>query len=89
MEAHDLFRVIEGSKENRKKACLALSMILNCISESQSHRANIKKSVKENWEVLWPLHVKVDFMVQPKVKVLKREFQTLLMKNNEKVENFV
>ena len=32
LEAHDFWGVINGSEVNRKKDCLALSMILNSIS---------------------------------------------------------
>ena len=48
LKAHDLWGVIDGSEVNHKKDHLALSMILNFISESQSNQINIKKSAKEN-----------------------------------------
>ena len=48
LEAHDLWGVIDGSEVNQKKDCLALSMIPNSISESQSNQIDIKKSAKEN-----------------------------------------
>ena len=35
LEAHDLLGVNDGSEINHKKDCLALSMILNSILESQ------------------------------------------------------
>ena len=54
LEAHDLWGVIDGSEVNRKKDRLALSMIL---FESQSNQINIKKSAKENWEVLCTFHM--------------------------------
>ena len=33
LEAHDLWGVIDGSEVNHKKYCLALSMILNSMSD--------------------------------------------------------
>ena len=49
LEAHDLWGVIDRGEVNRKKDRLALLMILNSISESQSNQIDIKKSAKENW----------------------------------------
>ena len=84
LEAHGLREVIEGSKQNHNKDHLALSMILNYISESQCHQINIKKSAKENCEILCTLHVEVYQVVQSKVQALKRDFGTLLLKKNNK-----
>ena len=88
LEAHDLWRVIDGSEVNRKKDRLALSMILNSISESQSNQIEIKKSAKENWEVLRTFHVGMDKVVQAKVQALKREFETISMQRNEKINDY-
>ena len=88
LEAHDLWGVIDGSEVNRKKDRLALSMILNSISESQSNQIDIKKSAKENWEVLRTFHVGMDKVVQEKVQALKREFETISMKRNEKIDDY-
>ena len=52
LEAHDLWGFIDESEENRKKDRLALLMILNSISESQSNQIDINKSARENLEVL-------------------------------------
>ena len=73
LEAHDLWGVIDGSEVNHKKNCPALLMILNSISESQSNQIDIKRSAKENWEVLRTFHVRMDKVVQKKVQALKRE----------------
>ena len=63
LEAHDLWGVIDGSEVNRKKDRLVLLMILNSILESQSNQIAIKKSAKENWEVLCTFHVGMDRVV--------------------------
>ena len=88
LEAHDLWGVIDGSEVNRKKDRIALSMILNSISESQSNQIDIKKSAKENWEVLRTFHVGMEKVVQAKVQALKREFETISMKRNEKIDDY-
>ena len=59
-------------------------MILNSISESQRNEIIIKKSAKENWEVLCKFHMRMDRMVEAKVQALKREFEKISMKRNEK-----
>ena len=58
------------------------------ISESQSNQINIKKSAKENWEVLRIFHVRMDKVVQEKVQALKREFEIIFMKRNEKIDDY-
>ena len=88
LEAHDLWGVIDGSEVNRKKDRLALLMILNSIFESQSNQIDIKKSAKENWEVLHTFHVGMDKVVQEKVQALKREFEIISMNRNEKIDDY-
>ena len=88
LEAHDLWGVIDGSEVNWKKDRLALSMILSSISESQSNQIDIKKSAKENWEVLRTFHVGMDKVVQAKVQALKMEFEIITMKRNEKIDDY-
>ena len=83
-----MWGVIDGSEVNRKKDRLALSMILNSIFESQSNQIDINKSAKENWEVLRTFHVTMDKVVQAKVQALKREFETISMKRNEKIDDY-
>ena len=63
-------------------------MILNSISESQRYQMDIKKSERENWEVLRTFHVGMDKVVQAKVQALKREFETFSMKRNEKIDDY-
>ena len=67
LKAHDLFGFIDGSEVNCKKDCHALSMILNSISESQSNQIHIKKSAKENLEVLRTFYVGMEKLVHAKV----------------------
>ena len=88
LEAHDLWGVIDGSEVNRKKDHFALSMILNSIFESQRNQIDIKKSAKENWEVLRTFHAGMDKVVQAKVQALKREFEKISMKRNEKIDDY-
>ena len=87
LEAHDLWGVIDESEINRKTDHLALTVILNSISDSQSTEIDIKKSAKDNWKVLRTLHVGKDRVVQEKVQTLKREFETIFMRRNEKVDD--
>ena len=88
LEAHDLWGVIDGSEVNCKKDRFVLLMILSSISESQSDEIDIKKSAKENWEVLCTFHVGMDRVVQAKVQALKREFEIISMKRNVKVVDY-
>ena len=88
LEAQELWEVIDGSEVNRNKNRLGLSMVLNSISESQSNQIDIKKSAKEDWEVLCTFHVGMEKVVHAKVQALKREFEKISLKRNEKIEDY-
>ena len=88
LEAHGLWEAIIGTQTNRKKDRQALSAILNSVSESVSFQLDVKKTAKENWETIWILHVGVDHVVQSKIQSLRREFESLAMKKDEKVSDF-
>ena len=87
LEAHGLWEVIGGDEENRKKDRLALSVILSSIPESASFQMDIKKSAKENWESLRILHVGADHVIQSSIQFLRREFENLSMRKDEKVSD--
>ena len=80
LEAHGLWEVITGTETNQKKDRHKLSAILNSVSESVSFQLDVKKTTKENWEVIRILHVGVDHVVQSKIQWLGREFENLAMK---------
>ena len=88
LEAHGLWEVIGWDEENRKKDRLALSAILSSIPESASFQMDIKKSAKENWESLKILHVGVDHVIQSRIQFLRREFENLSMRKDEKVSEY-
>ena len=52
------------------------------------NQIDIKKSAKENCEALCTFHVGMDKVVQAKVQALKREFKTISMKRNEKIDDY-
>ena len=88
LEALGLWEVIGGDEENRKKDILALSAILSSILESASFQVDIKKSTKENWESLKILHVGADHVIQSRIQFLRREFENLSMRKDEKVSDY-
>ena len=88
LEAHGLWEVITRTKINQKKNWQALSAILNSVSKSISFQLDVKKTTKENWETIQILHVEVDHVIQLKIQSLQREFENLVMKKDEKVNDF-
>ena len=64
LEAQGLWEVITETETNQKKDRQALSVILNSVSEFVSFQLDVKKTMKENWEIIWILHVGVDHVVQ-------------------------
>ena len=49
---------------------------------------DIKKSAKENWESLKILHVGADHVIQSRIQFLRREFENLSMRMDEKVGEY-
>ena len=88
LEAHGLWDSITGTETNRKKDWQALSAILNSVSEFVPFQLDVKKSAKEDWEKIKILHVGVNHVVQSKIQSLRREFENLAMKKDEKVSDF-
>ena len=88
LEVNGLREVIGGDEENRKKDRLALSAILSSIPESASFQMDIKKSAKENWESLKIVHVRADHVIQSRIQFLRREFENLSMRKDEKVSDY-
>ena len=88
LEAHTLWESITGTEINRRKDRQALSTILNSVLESASFQLDVKKTVKENWETIRILHVGVDHVVQSKILSLRRKFENLAIKKDEKVNDF-
>ena len=74
VEAHGLWEVIIGAEINRKKDRQA---ILNSVSESVSFQLDVKKTAKENWEIIRTLHVGVDHIVQSKIQTLRQNLKIL------------
>ena len=80
--------MIGGDEENRKKDRLVLLAILSSIPESASFQMDIKKSAKENLESPKILHVGADHVIQSRIQFLKREFENLSMRKDEKVSDY-
>ena len=89
LEAHNLWGFIDESEVNHKKDPLALSMIVNSILESQGNQIDINKSAKENWEVLCTFHVGMDKVVQEKGASFEKGIETISMKRNEKIHDYL
>ena len=49
---------------------------------------DIKKSAKESWESLKILHVKVDHVIKSRIQFLRRDFENLSMRKDEKVSYY-
>ena len=88
LEAQGLWEVIGGDEENRKKDRLVLYAILSSIHEFASFQMDIKKLAKENWESLKTLHVGADHVIQSRIQFLRREFENLSMRKDEKVSDY-
>ena len=71
-----------------QKYRLGLSAMLAAILETSNVQLDIKKSAKENWEIIQSFHVGIDRLTQSRAHGVKRELKNLSMKKTEKVSEF-
>ncbi|XP_078429348.1 uncharacterized protein LOC144701406 [Wolffia australiana] len=88
LDAQNLWDVVAGTETNRQKDRLALSAMLAAIPETSGVQLDIKKSAKENWEIIRSFHVGIDRLAQSRAQGLRREFENLTMKKEEKPSDF-
>ncbi|XP_078440532.1 uncharacterized protein LOC144710594 [Wolffia australiana] len=88
LDAQNLWDMVAGTETNRQKDRLALSAMLAAIPETSGVQLDIKKSAKENWEIIRSFHVGIDRLVQSRAQGLRREFENLTMKKEEKISEF-
>ncbi|XP_078437648.1 uncharacterized protein LOC144708270 [Wolffia australiana] len=88
LDAQNLWDVVAGTETNRQKDRLALSAMLAVISETSGIQLDIKKSAKENWEIIRSFHVGIDHLAQSRAQGLRQEFENLTMKKGEKLSDF-
>ena len=72
----------------KERSASSLSYSKLYVSESVSFQLDVKKTAKENWETIRILHVGVEHVVQSKIQSLRRDFENLAMKKDEKVSDF-
>ncbi|XP_078443602.1 uncharacterized protein LOC144713017 isoform X2 [Wolffia australiana] len=88
LDAQNLWEVVAGTETNRQKDRLALSAMLAAIPETSGVQLDIKKSAKENWEIIRSFHVRIDRLAQSRAQGLRREFEKLTMKKEDKIGDF-
>ncbi|XP_078444827.1 uncharacterized protein LOC144713958 [Wolffia australiana] len=62
--------------------------MLGVISEGITKQLDIKKSAKETWEILCKKNVGVDRVIMAKIQSLRKQFETLMMSDDETVTDF-
>ncbi|XP_078427941.1 uncharacterized protein LOC144700313 [Wolffia australiana] len=88
LDAQNLWDVVAGTETNRQIDRLALSAMLAVIPETSGVQLDIKKSAKENWEIIRSFHVGIDRLAQSRAQGLRREFENLTMKKEDKLSDF-
>ncbi|XP_078435013.1 uncharacterized protein LOC144706003 [Wolffia australiana] len=62
--------------------------MLGAISEGITKQFDIKKSAKETWEILRKKNVGVDRVIKAKIQSLRKQFETLMISDDETVSDF-
>ena len=88
LDAQGLWEAVTGTETNRQKDRLALSAMLAAIPESLGVQLDIKESAKVNLEIIRSFHMGIDRLTQSRAQGLRREFENLLMKKTDKVNDF-
>lgn len=76
---------LKGCRKRDKKA---LFLLYQCIDESTFEKVSSAITSKEAWEILRNSHRGIDKMVQVRLQVLRVEFESLNMNENESVSDY-
>ena len=71
LDSHDLWQTIVGENPRKKKDRLALSAIISCVPEDLLGILNVKKTAKENWEILRQRNPSVYRVIQSRIRGLR------------------
>jgi hypothetical protein len=79
----------EALKDQRKKDGNAMFYIHQAMHESILPRFASAKQAKEVWDILQTYYKFMDKVKTSKLQILKRDFETLLMKDTDSVDFFL
>lgn len=88
LDSHNLWQAIVGDNVPKKKDHMVLLAILGAIPEEIMTIFDVKKIVKENWDILLLQHFEVDRVIQFQIQGLKCAYEILTMNKNEAVIEF-
>ena len=88
LEAYGLLGVIEDENVSRKLDRRAMTVIYSAVPEDVLAQLDNKVTTKETWESLRTMNVGVARVKKAKIQTLKREFEMLMMREEESVANF-
>ncbi|XP_042756041.1 uncharacterized protein LOC122196853 [Lactuca sativa] len=92
MQAHGVWEVVEPRTANTvveaKKDKMELAAIYQGIPEEFVMSLSEKKTTEEAWEALKTMFVGADRMKTARVQTLKAEFEAIIMKETESVDDF-
>ncbi|KAJ0828650.1 putative RNA-directed DNA polymerase [Helianthus annuus] len=92
MDAHGLWEAIEpptGVVVDEKKSKQARAFIFQSIPDEVLSQAAKKKTAKEVWDSLKSRYVGAERVQKARLRILKSEFEGLLMKDGETIDEYV
>ena len=89
LDSHDLWQMIVGENPSKKKDWQVLSAIISGVPEDLLGILDVKKTAKENWEILRQQNLGMDKVIQSHFKGLRRDLEILTMGKTDSVVNFM
>ena len=86
--SHDLWQAIVGENASKKKDRQALLEIISGVLEDLMGILDVKKIVKENWEILHHRNLSVDRVIQSRIQGLKCDLEILTMGKTSLIADF-
>ena len=88
LEAYGLLGVIEDENVSRKLDRRAMVVIYSAVLEDVLAQLDNKVTTKETWESLRTMNVGVEHVKKANIQTLKREFEMLMMRDEEYIADF-
>ena len=73
LDSHDLWQTIVGENPTKKKDHQALSAIISGVPQDLLGILDVKKTAKENWEILRQQNLGVSTVIQSRIQGLRRD----------------
>nr|ABW74560.1 polyprotein [Boechera divaricarpa] len=88
LRVHKVWKVIESSNQDSEKNDIATALLFQSISESLILQLGEQDTTKGIWEAIKTRHMGADHVREARLQTLNSEFDRLVMKDSDIIDNF-